>query len=188
MAKNDKKSGDQATTTATPPKVALPAGYVDQSDDLVGFWDPELHPTVHFIPQEAKVFDSQIEKTKSSVLVIGTLVDGQKLALAKNEGEVIGKPGDRVGIWAKPGMKALKDNKGVRTLIIPAGEKDTGKPNPMKLFTVASATKGDVLYITEDRRVHSADTDLMFELAPRLQARAARASGRSDADDSVPFA
>src|SRR5882724_559057 len=83
----------------------VPAGYEEQSSDVVGFW-PQDGDAIHFIPVEARAMDSSIDKSKVSMLVIGKLVDG--VDLEDSDGNPIhGEPGMIVGVWAKPGMQAL---------------------------------------------------------------------------------
>lgn len=151
MAKKSKES-----SKVTPPvqTYSLPEGYEKRTDDVVGFWDPEESAApLHFIPREAAVFDGKNEPEKPGVIVFGELVDA--VTLIDGEGmPVDGKPGDRIGLWGKPGMKPLKNLCGVKVFMYAAGERDVGRPQPMKLFEVASAREGDPLPV-EDRRKQS---------------------------------
>src|SRR6516165_7871145 len=74
MAKAKKENGaSRKVNRHVPEGVVVPSGYQKQSTDIVGFWDQESSPAIHFIPLEAKVFDSQLDKSKPSTLVIGKL-------------------------------------------------------------------------------------------------------------------
>jgi hypothetical protein len=147
------KSTVKPATTKSKVSVEVPKGFTDQSLDVVGFYDPDVQADIQFVPNEAVLSDSTIEPRKVSILVFGTLVEDCKLVETSKSGNVIeGKKGDSVGIWAKPGMRALRNLAGVHVVMYPDGEKDTGKPNPMTLFKVLAAKKGSKLSITEDRR------------------------------------
>ena len=148
------KKGNKSSNVVTPPAqtYALPEGYEKRSDDVVGFWDPELSGgPLHFVPREAAVFDGKTEPEKPGIIIFGDLVDACTLIDAEGQPKE-GKPGDRIGLWGKPGMKAIKTLAGVRTFLYPAGERDVGKPQPMKLFEVASAREGDALPVDDRRR------------------------------------
>lgn len=142
----------------------IPEGYENQSDDITVFYDPETGP-IHFIPRTAKVMDSRIDDKKASELVIGELVEPLEGYGRDEEGEKIvvnAKKGDIVGVWMKPGMKALKNLKGVPVYMFMTGEKDTGKPNPMKTFSVNSKKKGSSLLIEEDLRNKSKNNNTIL--------------------------
>src|ERR671922_1693571 len=83
------------------PKYQAPEGYVDQSSDLVGFWNPAEGP-LHFIPRSAKLVDSQLDKTKVSILIVGELMQPTDLTAADGDMSVHAKRGDLVGVWGKP--------------------------------------------------------------------------------------
>lgn len=167
MAKN--KNGGEGTKGRTDYTAnhAIPEGYAEQSGDIVGFWAPELSPTIHFIPTEARAFDSKLEKKKSSVLVLGTLKDA--IPLIRNDEEVAGKAGDIVGVWYKPGMKAIRDLAGTPVFMFASGELDTGKPNPMIVFKVFAKSKGQTLLLGEDFRKDSVATELPFKQVHETQ-------------------
>jgi hypothetical protein len=185
------------------PLYALPEGYEEktQSSDLVGFWDPERGP-VHFVPQFAKAFDNHTENVKTSIVIVGQ-------AIGKNpiiDGD--GKPGDcedgeMIGVWYKPGMSHIKNFADVAVYLYQSGELDTGKPKPMKTFSlnVKKGAKGNELRIQEDYRKKSAHTSLPFETKTRRrtpgpaedadenfarQAQAQPMNGRPIEDD-IPF-
>jgi hypothetical protein len=149
------ESETEPTAQAAPPAYHAPEGYTRQTDEVKGFWDYALGP-LHFVPVRAILTDSQIEPQKTSVLIIGNLVDRATLSVKDPDDDdsdlqVIGEPGDVVGVWAKPGMRELKELAGEKVFLYYKGEKDTGKPNPMKLFEIFAKSKGDPLPV-EDKR------------------------------------
>jgi hypothetical protein len=147
MAKKQKNTESPAPVT-----YQAPEGYQKRTDDVVGFWAPEFGP-IHFIPREASVSDSKLEPAKQSGLIRGILVD--ECTLINSDGEqVTGNAGDLVGVWAKPGMRSLKNLSGVKVFMYASGEKDVGKVNAMQLFEVCSAQEGDPLSV-DDRRKQS---------------------------------
>ena len=131
---------------------ALPEGYQERSDELEGFWSPELGP-IHFIPEEAVVNDSKLEKQKQSGLIRGTLVDDCSAMLNSDGEPVTVKAGARIGVWAKPDMRPLKQLAGVKVFMFQTGERDVGKPNPMATFKIASSREGDPLPVTDARKL-----------------------------------
>jgi hypothetical protein len=150
---------------------ALPAGFTNQSNDVVGFYDPDVEAVIQFEPREAVHADSNIDVNKVSTLIFGTLVAPCKLVESSKTGNVVdGKKGDLVGVWYKPGMKGLRDLCGVHVIMYPAGEKEVGKPNPMVEYVTASKSKGTRLPITEDRRDKSKQVATIFDTAPNTPA------------------
>lgn len=129
---------------------AVPEGYLNQSSDVVGFWQPD-GPALHFIPVECRMLDSTLDGDKTSTLVIGRLV--KPLELVTGDGVVAdGKPGDMVGVWARPGMAALANLANVEVYMFLDSFKDVGKPSPMAVFAVMSKKKGDKLPVAKDAR------------------------------------
>jgi hypothetical protein len=126
-------------------------------NDPIGTWDEKTGPC-YFIPKFAKVFDGNIEKAKPAVLILGTLTQKTMLYKGKEDDDnrtiFEGKEGDFISVWGKPGMGAIRNMAGIPIKLWQEGEKDTKKPNPMKLYKVA--TKGNVegkqLRIKEDMR------------------------------------
>jgi len=167
---------------------ALPEGYEKRSDDVVGFWNPESNAPLHFIPREAAVFDGKDEPEKPAIIVFGELVDAVQLEDAEGN-PVDGQPGDRIGLWGKPGMKALKGLCGVKVFMFLSGEKDVGKPQPMKVFEVASSRDGDPLPV-DDRRKLSRRKGTFLTPATNASA-AAPSNGRRrqelESDDDFGF-
>lgn len=148
-----------------PAKLAMaqqgaPADYEVRSDDVVGYWDPKDGDPIHFVPLGCKMFDSSIDETKVSQLVFGRLVDPcSSIMGADGENsepvQIDARRGEIVGVWAKPGMRALCGLGGVPVYMYLSGYKDTGKVNKMATFTVKSKGAGVTLLISEDAREKS---------------------------------
>ena len=159
MAKNISKAGSHSTTPQAPPKAfAAPSGFQQQSGDLFGFYDANRQEPILFVPLEAKAFDSKIEPTKPSVLIVAKLLDSATVMVGSGDmaEEAIAPAGALIGIWAKPGMKALRNLRGAQVWMVWDGQEiDTGKPNKMKIFQIASKGQGAPLTITEDMREES---------------------------------
>jgi len=133
-----------------------PENFKNRNGDVVGFWDPELTP-IQCIPLSVKLFDGNIDKDKPSILLTVELVKAAGVRPTKDGEGAVGQPfaappGSLVGVWYKPGMKAVRDLCGVEVFIRLTGEKDTGKPNPMKTFEVTSEKNGTRVPVTEDLR------------------------------------
>jgi hypothetical protein len=165
------KASSQATN-AKPAKPAAPkvdfkapAGFVDQTSDVVGFYDPEVDPVIHFVPIEAVLSDSQLDDSKVSILIFGKLTEPMKLVETAKSGNVVqGKKGDMIGIWAKPGMRALRNLANEPTIMYPDGERNTGKPNPMAVYKILAAKKSGKLPIVEDRRDKSKSAETWLDV------------------------
>jgi hypothetical protein len=168
-------SNSQSSRTAGANGYQIPAGYTEQSSDIVGFWDGT--GAIHFIPRFVRMFDSSIDRAKSSTLLIGTLVDPCKVIKAGDDKEeVLANKGMQIGIWTKPGMAALKNLGGQSVYMYEDGEKDTGKPNPMKLYKVMSKGQGQKLPVEGDFRKFSKPTE---KVAPAVSTEVT--------DDNIPF-
>jgi hypothetical protein len=152
--KDNNSKPKKAPAPVSKPKHELPKGFTDQSSDIIGFYDPDHQEAIHFIPKEAILQDSKLDPKKVSILIIGELVADCQLAPGgEDTGEVIdGKSGDQIGIWAKPGMRSLRNLAGAEVYMYPDGAKDTGKPNPMTVFKIGAKTRGEKLPVIEDRR------------------------------------
>lgn len=152
-------------------KYSIPTGYQSQGGDLVGYWDPKEGP-IHFIPLYVNLFDNSVEPIKSSALLFAKLVDATNV-LARDEDDSFtatpAKPNDMVGIWLKPGMKALKNLANVKVFMYEDGELDTGKPNPMKLYKIFSNAKGELLRVEDDRREKSKNSSSVFSQKRQVQ-------------------
>jgi hypothetical protein len=134
---------------------SAPKGYEDQSTDIVGFWDQEGE-AVHFIPMEVRLMDSTIDRTKTSELIIGKLVDGVDL-LDPDGKDIHCEPGMIVGVWAKPGMASIINHCGNRVYMYLDGYKDTGKASKMAEFAVLAKGKGTLIPVGRDTRMFSRD-------------------------------
>lgn len=173
MARRKRNSGNGSEAIPerkVPEGVVVPEGYEARSTDIVGFWDPEKSPSLHFIPLEAKLFDSDLDASKPSTLIFGKLVDGCLLKTPKGDEDTEGEPGDLIGVWFKPGMAALKDLCGVKVFMYPTGEMETGKPNPMKTFDIHSRSKGTRIPVTDDKRDKSKHVTTLLS-GPKVSGR-----------------
>jgi hypothetical protein len=173
---------ERRKATRSAPKYAAPEGYEKQSDDVVGFWDPSVGP-IHFIPTAARLFDGNIEEHKPSALIVGKLVDA--ISLITRDDEIVeALPGEQVGVWAKPGMSALKNLAGMKVFMFQDGEIDTGKPNPMKIFEVLSKGKGKPLPVTDSRKKSKASTHFLTTDTSVEKASQRQSGDDFDDDDS----
>jgi len=182
--------------------MATKEGYKKRGTDVVGFWNPDLGE-IHCIPRAAKLFDSQLQKSKPSTLLLCELVEPCSAIVAKDEDDdsqlVTTKIGDLVGIWAKPGMASIKMLCNEPCLIQyernPDGSVKTKAMrvkgmNPMKLFDVSSAKNPmRVIPVIEDARNESAGVNTLLASAKASAKRAEPASavGVGNDDDDVPF-
>lgn len=156
------------------------ADFEERGGDVVGIWsgDPQKAGNpCHFIPIDCVMGDSKkFDKTKPSILIFGKLCSECLLTIKSDDeddedsDEVIGKPGDLIGVWFKPGMAALKNLGGVEVLLDYKRdedgamlEKDIGKGNPMKLYSVKSKTPGGRLQVRADRREKSKNTPTFLD-------------------------
>ena len=167
MARGKRRDNGEANgehTSKTYQQYEAPAGYESRTSDIVGFWNPEKGP-VHFVPRLARAFDSNMDKKKPSVLIIGEAVDEMTVYLGEqgNQESVTAKPKDMIGVWYKPGMSSIKKLADVPVFMYPTGEQDTGKPNPMTTFFVGSRKEGNKLLVHDDYRDRSKHTSLPFE-------------------------
>lgn len=185
--------------------MSIPQGYKKRGIDVVGFWNPEKG-SIHCIPRAAKLFDSNLDKTKPSTLLIVELVEHCEAVFTKDEDDeaepVNTKPGDLVGIWGKPGLAAIKTLCGEPTLIEFERNADGSVKtkamkkkgmNPMKVFSVMSAKNPlRVIPVVEDARRESAHVNTL--LAPAKSAAplpplpsAPQGTPVPDDDGDVPF-
>lgn len=160
-----------------------------RSDDVAGYWLPD-EMDILCVPINVKLFDSSIDKTKVSALISVTLKSPTVIENADKEDKVkrIGKEGEIVGIWYKPGMRAIRDCAGVETYISQTGEKDTGKGNPMKVYTV-KAEGGERLPIVEDTRVHSSNQATPFDVKQLAKgtAKGPKGPAADEGEENIPF-
>ncbi len=180
MAKNDKEK-----KVAVPNNI--PEGYKKRTTELVGFWNME-RGALHFIPKTARVFDSDIEPSKPSILLIGDSV-GINPITDKDGKDLASADGQPIGVWYKPGMSSVKDLANVKVFMYITGELDTGKPNPMKTFDVLSKQDGQTLFITEDFRKKSTHVSLPFPVKGKESSSARATDDDEDfgAKQDIPF-
>lgn len=149
-----------ADTKPKTPEYNAGEGFEERSSDIVGVWNPESMTVLRFVPSHAIVGDAKkFDKTKPSCLIFGKLTHP---VLLQNRGEedepaetFMGKAGDLIGVWAKPGMKDLATLCGVEVHMFrnPEKDKDIGKGNDLKAFKVLSKeTPNKLIPITIDRR------------------------------------
>lgn len=178
MAKQEKKQNDVQEETIDRSK------WKKQSSDVVGHWDGKGE--LLCVPHAAKIFDGSIEASKPSTLIIvellapcGITMGSQKKGTFKTG---TAKKGDQVGVWYKPGMKAIVNLCDAPCSIIQSGERDIGKPEPMKLYEIASPGPYKRLLLLEDAREESASAKTA------LDSRGSRRSTRQVDDlDELPF-
>lgn len=126
--------------------------------DILGFWNEDMKTPLFFVPRSAKLSDSQIKVTplRCSCLVEG--IAYRNCEVLDRDGQVLlAKPGDLIGVWTKPGMKVLASSQGVKVAMAYIGEKDIGKPSPMKLYDIRSEEGGQPLNVSEDNRKYSTE-------------------------------
>jgi hypothetical protein len=159
--------------------IKVPAGYTEQSADIVGFWTGE--GAVHFIPRFVRMFDSSIDPTKSSTLLIADLIDPcEVFKVGEDEERILAGKGQQIGIWTKPGMKALGKLAGIPVYMYQEGEKDIGKPSPMKVYKVMSKGQGQKLIVEpggdyRNKSLHKREEAPQTNQAPQ------------DLSDDIPF-
>lgn len=153
--------GDMSQDT---PTFSVPEGYQERTTDVVGFWDGDKGIPLHFIPESATLHDSDLDATKVSILIRGRCVDPTEVYLGEDVDAA--DVGDLIGVWAKPGMKSIRDLGGVPVWIRQTGEKEVGKPSPMKTFGVFSKEKGQPIPVEGDYREKSKGVRHMLEGAP----------------------
>lgn len=168
----------------------LPEGYEDASADLVGYWDMER--PIHLIPLYITLSDSKIEPAKTSVLVHCRAVDDTKVLKDEETGEYVEvRKNDLVGVWYKPGMKAIATCKDIPVYLFQDGELDTGKPNPMKVFKVGikPGSRREPLPILADYRKTSKRNAIPVQglAAPTQQERRRRRDEDFGDDSDIPF-
>lgn len=134
------------------------ASYTEVSSDIVGFWTQAN--VLHGVPLHIKLFDSEIEPTKPSILITVRLTEDLEVVKGAKDGheEIVAKAGQTVGVWARPGLAALAKACNCDVYVVPDGEKDIGKPSMMKLFKVYAKGAQSRLPVDDDYREQSAKT------------------------------
>lgn len=164
MAKKNGNATNPATETLSPEaaeqfaklteSLKAPEDFDKKGGDLVGFWDMNLTP-IQCIPRGVKLFDGNQDKEKASILITVELTRPAACRPTKDEengAPFAAPPGSLVGVWYKPGMKAIRDLCGSEVWMKLSGEKDTGKQNPMKTFDLTWKVNGTRIPVTEDLR------------------------------------
>jgi hypothetical protein len=150
------------------PKYTPPKDWLEETTDVVGFYSDEVQPDIHFTPVEAVLMDSEkFDKKRPNVLVFARLNKPCKLIAGKGDEKhvVQGNVGDRIGIWAKPGMRAMRNLCGTEVFMHPAGLKDVGKGEPMKVYKLFKKAPGKLIPVVEDRRDKSRHTPTFLDIA-----------------------
>jgi len=172
-----------------------------QSDSVEGYWEDEKS-AILCIPRFARVFDGNIVKERPSLLIVVELTAPTTVSL-KIEGEdeydvFTAEKGRMVGVWGKPGMRAIKDLCGVEVWMKRSGVKNTGKGNPMITYDIRAKQLGTRIPITEDTRDYSEGVPTFLEdgygkrarrggnAQPQPQPRP-RNNQEDVADDEPPF-
>lgn len=185
MAKRN--NNQELTETKTYEIPDVPEGYSEVADDIVGYWNPELHKMIHVIPKEAKIFDNKIDETRVSILVFCKLVDSAILQGKDDQGNEIkveGKPGDTVGVWGKPGLRQKLINMAGRDCYIcVSGTKEIGRPQPMTTFSVKSKGPGKPLPLVEDRRNKSKHAETWWH----NEGGTVKSAAADDSEENIPF-
>ena len=152
-----KTEGTAIPNTRTASKIddfQLPDGFTQVNLDIVGFWNEDC--VLQCEPLNVKLFDNKVEAIKSSALITCKLL--QPIEVRNTDGEIVkAEAGQLIGVWGRPGLKELKIYAGCHVIVIPDGEIEIGKPNPMRAFKIAakSTDEGKVLPITLDKRQKS---------------------------------
>lgn len=143
-----------------------PEGATEITGDIVGYWD-FTKSAIRCIPRSVKMFDGQLDPKKVSCLILAELTRAIPVQV-KNDNEenvyVKAPVGQMVGIWYKPGMRAIVNKCGKEVYIKrdPKKDKITNKKmkdaKPMKGFLVMAAPGGIKIPIIEDARDESALT------------------------------
>jgi len=184
-----------------------PEGYKKRGIDLVGFWNPN-HGPIHGIPRAAKLFDSNLDASKPSTLLILELVEPCDAIFSKDEDDdaekVTTQTGDLVGVWSKPGLAAIKTLCGTPVFlqyerdakgeVVTKRMKKKGM-NAMKCFEVLSKTNPmKTIPVLEDSRRESAHVNTLLApaksnkpLAPISAPSQTEIEVNNDADDEIPF-
>lgn len=196
MSKNTGTNNEKAT----PSEEDFFAGFEERNVDIIGTWQEDTSgPRVCFTPLFASAFDSKLDSKRANLIVHGRLEFPCKLVSTANKDETIeGKKGDLIGVFVSPGMKTLECCAGIVTVVERDGEKDVGRPQPMKTYkikTKAPISTDPNLELRYDYREDSADEGLPIPVrtkadVARSRLQTAEKKGRTDSvggEDSIPF-
>lgn len=194
--------------------VEPPSELNEGTSDLSAYWESASpatrkrgetygSPPVTFTPLYVTLSDSRLDASKTSTLIHCRLEAPSVLRSANaDEGFKEFPVGTLFGIWAKPGMKALKKLSGVKTWMA-NGQKQGDKVVYFKEFQRGSEeavmviytirwpkdAEGKVLRVMEDHRDESlpdAEQQRRARKQARAQERANSDDGLGDMDD-LPF-
>jgi hypothetical protein len=191
---------DSKAVEMTDEELKFFAGFEERNVDIIGTWQEDVSGRrVCFTPLFASAFDSKLDSKRANLIVHGRLEFPCKLVSTADKDETIdGKPGDLIGVFVSPGMKTLECCAGVVTLLERDGEKDVGRPQPMKTYKVktkkAISTEPN-LELRYDYRDDSAEEGLPIPVRTKSSTRLAppggnEKRGKGDAvggEDSIPF-
>lgn len=183
------KTKDQ---TPKPGNHQLPEGVKSANDDIVGTWNFEDGGMLVGIPRHVKLSDSGIDKRRTSALIFVELTAAlevrERPTDAQEEGAVVkAEPGDIVGVWYKAGMRKIRNLANVEVHMFWTGEKDVGRPSPMKTFEVGSTQRGHRLRIDEDNRKESAESTPFDEPGVKRPMQQQDMTVPRDADGNAMF-
>jgi hypothetical protein len=158
----DEVNSSPVSDTNTIPKTAgyvVPQGMRKTTGDVIGFHDLEDHGPIHGIPRGAKLSDSQINARNVSCFIIFEILD-PCVVINDDDESMMAKKGDMVGVWTKPGMRAVAKCAGIPVFIAHTGEKDVHKGktgmSPMKTYDIyIGEGKGELIPVIEDNRDES---------------------------------
>lgn len=167
-----------ALQSTTRESIGIPDGYTESSHDLVGTWESSQTPRPHFSPIGVTLCDSGVDETKPSILIHCIAVGQVVVSVKGPEGNRIldrAEPGDAFGIWYSVGMKDVLWHGGKKVFMFQTGEKDVGKPKPMKLFRVfADSEEPCLLPVLGDYRKKSKHAPTPFDLPEPSGAKSPR--------------
>lgn len=166
--KNGKKKKEEFPAEKIDRTFEGPEGFEDKTSDLAGFWDGELGFPIQGIPMDVNLSDSEIDTTKTSALVRFRLSTPATCLVDGNAAEV--PAGQFVGVWYKPGMKDILDCAGIEVFMYLRGEKEIGKPSPMKTYSVKTkkGASGNRLVPVADYRKESRANTTVFDPEPQV--------------------
>lgn len=124
------KKATKSTKRANPNKGTLPRGYksIVADGDYGSAWDFEAEP--------------ELQGTLNAIRGPFTVGKG-KDKREKRVAEIEKEDGTKVSVWESAGLKSLFESddveEGTEVFIRYEGEKDVGRPQPMRVFTVAIA-------------------------------------------------
>lgn len=152
-------------------KHQMPKGFKNQTQDIVGYWDEEKNDQLNWIPRTVKLFDDNLDKSKPAILIIGELTAECGLKV-KEDGDMektTGAAGDVIGVYYKPGMRSLMNLCDAKVCMWQEGERNIGKPSPMKLYEIGSPGPNKKFVVIVDEREHSAHVKTPFAGPRRVQ-------------------